>query len=1030
MRKNYPRYFASLFMLAAVCCVMLFGFMRMNCKAAEGNVIYTAATGGTTEDLGNGTKSNPYNLFDTALKNAKDGDIIYILEPRAFLNAADNSPYIIDKAVTIKGNGNVFLIRAAGIVLGADVTFENVVLNFGNRYHDALFANGHTLTLTNVNCESGSRQVDVFGGGLYMNGKSVAQSGNDAQIIMNGGGENFGNIYAGAMNGKYSGNVTISLTNLKSASNMVVNASGADETYVNVDDFFNLDEPAPPTANRNYTISGNVNISVNDCNISLIQQIAAGTSASCNLTVQTNGKYNGLIAARNMDLITVKGGGTFAPVELTQGTAVTLTGASALSLSGISSPVISQLVSEGSKNRLILGKEQFVTITKSFKGNFIFETENGSNGYSGAAQYDFAYIRLQTGALANAAVSFTCIPGMDMTLDKTANYTVSGKTYSVVWKTSEATEYSPFAISGLEIINPTVISTVSEFYNSPVFDAKVTVPGDVESGNYYFDLVPIKYEVTFNNKTYTAEAEFDGISYVANIPELRLTFFAMSDWDLSDAGICVTLYMDGSSANPAPPSVGTYEIKILPMSSGEQITETAYLVIVGDSDNTSATEQKTTTTQVSLSASGITVNNKLTISATVRHADGTNALNAATALYVNGREYTASKPSTSGGTVSYTLNATQANGFVIGENNICILYKGASDGRTASVMSQGSAVLTLQPVTAKIKHSAKNQTCTYAGSAVKYSAGTVKLTDSSNNILKENITPEVYYKKNGVVVTPAEPGSYDVYFRVVDDMYGTIETKAAVLTIQSATPKITLTGSTSSDRKVTLQAVADGVSSGYVPIGRVRFYMNGTNIGQVNLSYGEAVLNKQLKAGTYTFMAEYEPVYGSRTPYYTAQQSSTITVVVKSSSISEESTKSDSDGRTEADSNPNTEGRTEENSDSDMESKTEENSDSDMESKTEENSDSDSDNKTEVNTEGDSETDGASGEDSENKSDIENPETGTKDNAGGNSETEDDSENHKGNNKTKLPLIVISVLAVAALSVGCVFIIIKKKNNK
>ena len=51
--------------------------------------------------------------------------------------------------------------------LGGDVTLENVDLNFENKVHDAIFANGHTLTLKNVLRANGSREVDLFGGQLY-----------------------------------------------------------------------------------------------------------------------------------------------------------------------------------------------------------------------------------------------------------------------------------------------------------------------------------------------------------------------------------------------------------------------------------------------------------------------------------------------------------------------------------------------------------------------------------------------------------------------------------------------------------------------------------------------------------------------------------------------------------------------------------------------------------------------------------------------------------------------------------------------
>lgn len=604
MKKSTTKFILTFLLLTLALTYVTFTYRESDYKAA-GKIIYTAAIGSTSENTGNGTKSNPYNLFETALANATDGDTIYILEPMGFLNAEDNSPCVIDKAITVKGDGTLFMVRTSGIVLGADVTFDNVVLSFGSRYHDGIFANGHTLTLNNVSCESGARNVDIFGGGLYINGVNVVQSGSDAQIIMTGGGENFGNIYAGSLNGDYTGNVAISLTNLKFASNVSVNISGADEPYVNLDDLFNLEEPAPPTANKNYTISGNVNITMTDCNITKIQQIDYGVASTCNLTVQTNGKYMGSLQLLNMDLITVKGGGTLALTACSAQTSITLEEGSGLDMSYISEPVLSGLVSQNStSNKLILGQDQYIEITDSLKGGFIFETADGYNEHSGMANYDFAYIRLVEGAAtSNVSFSFTCIPGMEMTLDKVNNYTVQGNTYPVVWKTSEEPEYYPFAINGLEFINSIITLTQEEFANSPVFYANVTA--QVPAENQYFDLVPMRYEITYNNVKYQVEAEFDGISYVADVPSLHISLMAYSYMEFEDAGINVYTYVDGSSDALVHPSIGVYKIVVLPLSEGEQITKTIKLIITDEDgyypeeETTEASSSTTSTTEVS-----------------------------------------------------------------------------------------------------------------------------------------------------------------------------------------------------------------------------------------------------------------------------------------------------------------------------------------------------------------------------------------------------------------------------------------------
>lgn len=100
-----------------------------------GNTIYTDFRNGQNDNTGNGTLGNPYNLLSTALQNANDGDIIVILN-EAFLNDVNGSggaPLIIDKDLTIKGEGSQrrkLQTRMGGIILGANFKLENIELQF------------------------------------------------------------------------------------------------------------------------------------------------------------------------------------------------------------------------------------------------------------------------------------------------------------------------------------------------------------------------------------------------------------------------------------------------------------------------------------------------------------------------------------------------------------------------------------------------------------------------------------------------------------------------------------------------------------------------------------------------------------------------------------------------------------------------------------------------------------------------------------------------------------------------------------
>ena len=159
-----------------------------------------------------GSKENPYNRFEDALANVSDGGIIYILSAGAFVNDPGNdNPLVIDKAVTIKPAEGLTRAslenRAAGTVLGADVTFSNIEFVFTNKYHAQIFANGHSLTLNNITRRQNARLIDVVAGGLYnLSGVQLGpNSGNSAQVLIQGTESEFGNIYAGSINGNYYG---------------------------------------------------------------------------------------------------------------------------------------------------------------------------------------------------------------------------------------------------------------------------------------------------------------------------------------------------------------------------------------------------------------------------------------------------------------------------------------------------------------------------------------------------------------------------------------------------------------------------------------------------------------------------------------------------------------------------------------------------------------------------------------------------------------------------------------------------------
>ena len=72
----------------------------------------------------------------------------------------DKAPWIIGKNITIDGQGHSINVRSTGILLDADVTFQNVKLDLISAdSRNAIIANGHALTLDNVTATNFSANV-------------------------------------------------------------------------------------------------------------------------------------------------------------------------------------------------------------------------------------------------------------------------------------------------------------------------------------------------------------------------------------------------------------------------------------------------------------------------------------------------------------------------------------------------------------------------------------------------------------------------------------------------------------------------------------------------------------------------------------------------------------------------------------------------------------------------------------------------------------------------------------------------------
>lgn len=846
--------------------------------------IYTEFKDGNSTHSGDGSYGNPYNLFEDAYAAAGNGDEISILGRGAFLNAEAAEPFIFDKSVTVNGNGNTFSNRKGGFILNTDVTFKNITLRFSNRLHDAIFANGHKLVLEDVTCDGGFRYVDIFGGSLYENGKNMGNHpGSEAQILLTGGGTNLGNIYAGSMNGTYDGKTQIVLAHVSGTQNGKIYASGAREPYVNQGDWFSMQEPDPPAADGQYTVSGDVEISLTGSDTKQVYGVSENHAGKTFLTIDTDRSYTGIPSISKVGNLTVKGGGTFAPAALDSCT-VRLEGASAIDLSQMETPQVHSIVSvDSSGNRLILGKEQKLNVTDTITGALTFETLNGRNGKSGIAEYNHTYLEL--GRAADTAVSFTPSDGQTgMTLERT----MSGN--GEIWKTSELSGDKPVAVKNMTIKNPVLLANVSNIMSSDksyYLDVEWQ-EGTPENGKTLYH-VPLTYEVEFNNHIYYSTVGDDGN---ANVSDLRLEFNPYTDPDGVHT-ITPEIYEGAASGELKLPEPGTYYITIRPFSADEQIEQKVVLIVNKDPDTSGSTvtSQETTTTINGL-PSVVSMQDELNLTVQTVYTDsslqGQNVPSAGFSVYINQTPYEVSGITLQNGGAAIKIPVSEANGFHMGENAITVSYAGAANEKYRALPSQANKTVMVNPIAVKMQYDTIQQTAAYTGLKQSCFVSTVNVVRTDNGkTVDSQVKPEVFYRQDGKNVVPVQPGSYDVWFKVDGNQYDVIVEKVGTFTITAAKPSIRLTAETENGNSVHLYAQVDGVRNGSIPLGSISFYQDGTIIkAQEKLVYGEAdtVVSGLKRGGSYQFKAVYEPDDKDGQTYYETVTSEAATVTIKEDS--------------------------------------------------------------------------------------------------------------------------------------------------
>ncbi|GAB6168835.1 hypothetical protein JCM1393_12950 [Clostridium carnis] len=412
------------------------------------NIIYIDVSVDSNSEQ-DGSSEKPYYDIADAIYAAKDGDTIIIKSNVGYANdltsgdLGENAPLIIDKRVTIQGEGDSMPslnVRRGEIILAEDVTFRNFNFNYTNSI-GRIFANGHSLTLENIGYNRGTKIIDIFGGSLS---GQTADYGNKSEIIVTGKNTNIGDIFAGSQGEDWTQDVDITIQG---------NVSSIGTIYA---------------AGKGSNSSGDVSITLNNSNVRNVdgkQGESILKNASVSVSVEGTNDLISFEHLGRLELIS----GKLKPKALNENIEIKIHSECSLDLSTVtktdSSFEIKRLHGEEG-SILYTNKDSCINIIESFIGNIEFRTVNNAaliQDESGLVDLNHIYINAEN-ATEKLGI-FTFVPHLTQK-DKVTLTNIHGK-----W-TAMATGERNITTSVID----TTVPTDKKYVSDPVTHS--TVPTD------------------------------------------------------------------------------------------------------------------------------------------------------------------------------------------------------------------------------------------------------------------------------------------------------------------------------------------------------------------------------------------------------------------------------------------------------------------------------------------------------------------------------------------------------------------------
>ncbi|USF27886.1 hypothetical protein N510_002843 [Firmicutes bacterium ASF500] len=378
--------------------------------------------------------------LDAIVAAANDGDVIEISGQCTVNDIFQGGPWVINKAVTIRGavgavfndkgavEGDRVYLRASGIVLGANVKFENLGFVFANPVRNAVMANGYTLSLRNVICDPKANAVHLFCGGATEAGANIgAKSGPHGNIIIENC-PNIGNVYAGSISTDNQPNessipATVTMSGTSKAGEFY--GCGALQTYYPGDEMINPDfviDPPDPNLEK-YRVTEDVTFNLYFTSTSMVDG-ATGGGKNAAVVYTGNGSLNDGLTLKNLSSLKVGSGGNLTPKAGSNlvNAELVVPDSSVLGLTNLTNLEFASLQGGGD---LVLGQTQTLTIGGSVSGT----TRIGIGSiFNGASQQAPAIGHTYVSASQSADGDFELIcpgnkPNLKLVRDNNGNWT-------------------------------------------------------------------------------------------------------------------------------------------------------------------------------------------------------------------------------------------------------------------------------------------------------------------------------------------------------------------------------------------------------------------------------------------------------------------------------------------------------------------------------------------------------------------------------------------------------------------------------